>query len=414
MSTSTPIVHYEFGTSGLTNDSSGNEFHLTSSNVTLVTDSERGDVASFNGSTSVMNSISNLPASISGSNPRTMMMWLKKASTGGAYTFCHGSLNNTQLALGHLEPNGFLIRAYGGTSNNVPRHPVGKWFHLAYTYDGTTLLGYIDGVASTPIDIALNTTVSILNVGHGSIWSTSNKLNGLMSDFRVYDVALSAAEISAVLHTFLEVSPLATRTNVVITPSGPVDGYRLTVQRDGTSTEIVTHESATELEHLITSLVPQTSYTLKVYTLAGSEYSLQEEVLFTTLENAAQNYDKSQFGSNGRYDLSTVDTSELSLLNAVMNDVFITGDNLEIKLGTRKSTFSFVRRGETVPTDTSILAPFDSSAGSGQAITMQLSDNSEVPVTYDETSNSVELAGTVIQVGESILIDNKKCTLKDV
>jgi len=48
--------------------------------------------------------------------------------------------------------------------------------------------------------------------------------------------------------------------------------------------------------------------------------------------------------------------------------------------------------------ESSILVPFDTSVGSGQAFTMQLSDASTLAMTFDETQNSVSIGGQVAPV----------------
>jgi concanavalin A-like lectin/glucanase superfamily protein/putative pyrroloquinoline-quinone-binding quinoprotein len=72
---------------------------------------------------------------------------------------------------------------------------VGGWHHVAYTYDGTTNRLYIDG--QTPVtstlapDVATATTVSL-----GQSGINSEFLGGKLDDVRIYNTALSSAEIA--------------------------------------------------------------------------------------------------------------------------------------------------------------------------------------------------------------------------
>jgi len=72
-----PILHYAFIDSDLGKDSSSSGVDLTNTDVTLVTDGDRGPVASFNGTTSYLVSPSNISTSLTGTNARTFMYWVK-------------------------------------------------------------------------------------------------------------------------------------------------------------------------------------------------------------------------------------------------------------------------------------------------------------------------------------------------
>jgi fibronectin type 3 domain-containing protein len=75
--------------------------------------------------------------------------------------------------------------------------PVGVWTHLAATYDRTTLRLYVDGaqVASTAHTAALTNSAGALRIGGNSVWG--EWFGGLIDEVRVYERALSAAEIQA-------------------------------------------------------------------------------------------------------------------------------------------------------------------------------------------------------------------------
>lgn len=78
--------------------------------------------------------------------------------------------------------------------------PVGTWYHAAATYDGATMRVYLNGVevgrTSKSGTIATDAIVPV-NIGRNP--DGSYPLNGLVDDVRIYDRALSAAEITAVM-----------------------------------------------------------------------------------------------------------------------------------------------------------------------------------------------------------------------
>jgi fibronectin type 3 domain-containing protein len=75
--------------------------------------------------------------------------------------------------------------------------PVGTWTHLAATYDRTTLRLYVNGtqVASTAVSGTLVNTTRPLKIGGNSIWG--EYFSGLIDEVRVYERALTPAEITA-------------------------------------------------------------------------------------------------------------------------------------------------------------------------------------------------------------------------
>ena len=73
--------------------------------------------------------------------------------------------------------------------------PVNAWTHLAATYDGTTMRLYVNGVqvASRPQTGNIATSTNPLQIGGDSIYG--QYWSGRIDEVRVYNRALSAAEI---------------------------------------------------------------------------------------------------------------------------------------------------------------------------------------------------------------------------
>jgi len=74
----------------------------------------------------------------------------------------------------------------------------GVWYQIAGTYDGHSLKTYVNGVLDRQIAVTgtMDSTAYSLNLGKTAD-GIANYMNGLIDDARVYNRALSAAEIAA-------------------------------------------------------------------------------------------------------------------------------------------------------------------------------------------------------------------------
>ncbi len=92
---------------------------------------------------------------------------------------------------------GGTVRLLNGTATI----PSGAWTHLAATYDGTTQRLYVNGtqVSTLAVSGAITTSNNPLKIGGNSIWA--EWFSGLIDEVRVYNRALSAAEIQADMNT---------------------------------------------------------------------------------------------------------------------------------------------------------------------------------------------------------------------
>lgn len=75
--------------------------------------------------------------------------------------------------------------------------PANTWTHLAASYDGVNQILYVNGVqvASRPLSGAVKTSTGPLRIGGDGVWG--EYFQGLIDEVRVYNRALSAAEIQA-------------------------------------------------------------------------------------------------------------------------------------------------------------------------------------------------------------------------
>ena len=132
--------------------------------------------------------------------------------------------------------------------------------------------------------------------------------------------------------------------------------------------------------------------------------------------NSVDDFDKSFFendSGDGSFDISTVSID----ISSVLNELFDSGDDLQVSLPTgRKVRTKFVKRGETVAvsSDASIAIPFSADAGSGQSVSLTLSDSSTLAVTFNESTEEITVGGTTYASGESFIVDGKKVTVVDI
>lgn len=124
----------------------------------------------------------------------------------------------------------------------------------------------------------------------------------------------------------------------------------------------------------------------------------------------------SDFFVGDLYDISSV-ADKVSA--TVFNELFTTGDVVEVDMGfarkTKKET-TFVKKGETIEVETSeaVLFPFDASVAETQESTIILGDNSSVQVGLDQASGDISVGGNLYKSGKSFIIDGRKCTVFDI
>jgi hypothetical protein len=110
------------------------------------------------------------------------------------------------------QPGQLVYALYAGTDNGRPSGhvfttgdmmlfgpsalPVNTWTHLAMTWDGLTQRIYVNGaqVSSTPRTGTAVTSNSPLRIGGNNVWG--EWFGGLIDEVRVYNRALSAAEVA--------------------------------------------------------------------------------------------------------------------------------------------------------------------------------------------------------------------------
>jgi glucose/arabinose dehydrogenase len=139
-------------------------------------------------------------------NTMTFSAWVKLSSLKPWQTVVMKEGAGT-LAYGLYATNGGTDGKANASAGETTVYTPGKtqanvWTHLAGTYDGSALRIYVDGsLVNTIAGVAKPTaTTGVLRIGGNAVW-TGEQLNGLIDDVRIYDRALSAAEITTDMST---------------------------------------------------------------------------------------------------------------------------------------------------------------------------------------------------------------------
>ena len=189
-------------TSGNTvTDASGNANTGTINNATRTTSGKFGGALSFNGT----NAWVTVPdsASLDLTAGMTLEAWVNPTAIGTAW----------RCVVLKEQPANLIYALYAGNTkgraatdvfttadmqlNGTTNTPLNAWTHLAATYDGTTLRLYVNGtqVASKPVSGAIKTSTGVLRIGGNNIWG--EYFAGLIDEVRIYNKALTAAQIQA-------------------------------------------------------------------------------------------------------------------------------------------------------------------------------------------------------------------------
>jgi len=148
----------------------------------------RGDTGiNFTGVNYIVPAVQSLPATF------TIVTWVRQVgAAAGTYYSVYSSTSNIGFWLKSQHINWF---AGGDLAVGATTMASGQWYRVGYTYDGTTLIGYVNGVqdSSSTSSITLSSTYWIGADGGGP----SELFTGQMSDFKFYNQPLTAVEMAA-------------------------------------------------------------------------------------------------------------------------------------------------------------------------------------------------------------------------
>ncbi|MGI9177577.1 MAG: LamG-like jellyroll fold domain-containing protein [Pirellulales bacterium] len=159
-----------------------------------------GTAVSFNGSSTY----ATLPAGVASSTDITLSTWVKW-NGGGSWQriFDFGNDTNSYLFLTPSSGDGtmrFAITTASGTGEQILETsalPTNQWVHLAVTLSGNTGVLYVDGGPRVAGRITLDpSSVNPTRNYLGKSQYADPLFNGVLDDFRIYDYALSRADVA--------------------------------------------------------------------------------------------------------------------------------------------------------------------------------------------------------------------------
>ena len=192
------------GSGTLVTDLSGNGNNGTISGATWTTSGRYGNALSFNG-TNALVTVNNAP-SLQLTSAMTLEAWVYPTTVNSTWQdviykgndnyYLEGTSSNSGHPVAGAIVGGVYAAAIGPNSLTA-----NTWAHLAETYDGATVRLYVNGwqVASHAQTGAIATSTNPLQIGGDSIYG--QYFAGRIDEVRIYNLALSVAEIQSDLNT---------------------------------------------------------------------------------------------------------------------------------------------------------------------------------------------------------------------
>ncbi|HEY7118821.1 MAG TPA: Ig-like domain-containing protein [Tepidisphaeraceae bacterium] len=240
-----PVAAYAFnegaGTTVADASNTGNTGTITGG--TWTTTGKFGNALSFNGTNSWVTVADSASLHLTNGmtleawvNPTSLTGWetaiMKERPAGLAYAL-YTSDNTSKPPAGYLNKGGADVSAVGTTNLSL-----NTWTHLALTYNGSTLRLYVNGtqVRSKNVSGNIVSSTGALRIGGNSSWG--EYFAGQLDEIRIYNRALSQAEVQTDMNT--PVGPAAPDTTFpTVAMTAPADGATVS----GTSTTVSANAS---------------------------------------------------------------------------------------------------------------------------------------------------------------------------
>lgn len=239
-----------------------NKFELnsfaTNSGITYINDRNGNANSAVSFGSGGMTAI--MPLLPYGNSPRTVSLWVKLNTindSGGTLMYYYGANNNGSG--GTIRTT--LTRHYG----NAPDHTVtitnviDTWSHYAFVYDGTISKIYKNGVLLGSESKTWNTINNLNQFQIGSPTTNNSFFNGAMDDLKIYNEALTDAQVLN-LFTYnsknIVVAPVISSVSAAnVTPVAATINYSLNANNATTTTIIKYGLSSTTLTNQVSGLV---------------------------------------------------------------------------------------------------------------------------------------------------------------
>ena len=302
------VAAYNFdqGSGSVLTDISGNGHTGSIVNATWSTVGKYGDALSFNGT----NALVNIPdaTSLHLTTGMTLEAWVKPtaAANGWQDVIFKG---NDNYYLESSSPTGAPVA--GGTvgssdsgASGTSVLPTNTWSFLTETYNGTTILLYVNGVqvAALALSGSLATSTDQLQIAGDSLYG--QYFQGLIDNIRIYNGALTAAEIQDDMNTPVAAGtpPPTAPANLTAVASGNTITLNWTTSQDtiGVSSYVVERENPGSTSFVQIGTATGTTYSDTGLT-SNSTYSYElQAVDWASNQSAVSNVASAtaQFGIN--------------------------------------------------------------------------------------------------------------------
>ena len=196
---------FEEGAGGSVADASGKNNNGSITAATWSNSGRYGKALSFNGSTALVTVPDS--ATLDVTSAITLEAWVNPSSTATSWRDILYKAPDTWFLMG-FTPQG--TPDFGGTfaTGNVYGSgalPVNTWTHLAATYDGANMRFYVNGVLANTVAQtgAILTSTGDLSIGGDLLPHDSGPhfWAGLIDEIRIYNRALTAAEVQTDMNT---------------------------------------------------------------------------------------------------------------------------------------------------------------------------------------------------------------------
>jgi prepilin-type N-terminal cleavage/methylation domain-containing protein len=130
----------------------------------------------------------------------SVSMWINLATTQTMRTiFSNYGPSGSGWVVGINDSGSNHIKFYLGSANLVSNSTLnnGAWYNVVATYVGGNAMLYINGVVDATSTATINYAGSPYSPNFGKLSNSQQYFNGLIDDIRIYNRALSAAEITA-------------------------------------------------------------------------------------------------------------------------------------------------------------------------------------------------------------------------
>jgi glucose/arabinose dehydrogenase/PKD repeat protein len=201
------------------------------------------------------------------SSVMTLEAWVNPTALGATWRTAVLKENGAGLAYA-LYANDGANRAAGylttgsdqGLSSPTGAVPLNAWTHLATTYDGASLRVFANGtqVAIRALTGSISTSTGPLRFGGNGAW-LNEFFQGRLDEIRVYDRALTAAQISSDMNA--PIGPPAVTPQLAVTPASLTFAATQNGANPGTKSLVVANTGGGSLSYSATDDAPWLSVT---------------------------------------------------------------------------------------------------------------------------------------------------------